>query len=645
MVSTRKRPKRTKRLAGEPAFSPETGAAGAAGTGETRSFSLPSVGTRFFDRFSRRDVLAGLALSLLVGICYLPAMLWGGLIWDDFTWSKSSAVLEWSGLGAIWSWPSLIEGEKHYWPLTYTTFWLEHKIWALAPAGYHVVNVLLHLLNCLLLWRVLLRLAVPGAWVVAAVFAVHPLHVESVAWIIERKDVLSGLFYLAAVLAWLRFLEQPRPWRYGLALLLFAAGLLSKSMVVTLPAALLIVQWWKEDRVGGRDLQRLAPFFLVALLLTAADLYSYELGRSNLDYSLPERALIAARALWFYVGKLAWPTDLAVIYPLWHISLGDPRAWLYLAGAAVLAATLWFMRHRIGRGPLAGALFFAVTLSPVLGFVNYGYMGYSLVADRFQYLAGIGAMAVVIGAAARGAGRLPGGWKSGTMGLVVVVLALLGTTTWRQAALYRDDLTFFSHIVSLNPEARNAHRILSSELTKSGRLEEALAAARIAAAKRPDEAILHSMIGELLVNLKRLDEAEENFGRALEIDPSRANELRILSVLGLASWKQGRLQATEKYFRRALELDPRNKEALKHLAGSYFKRKRWQEALDLYRTLLEVDSEDATTHFNIGASLYYLGQSDAALKNFKRALSLDPTLEQARTGLEELRKTVRQSGK
>ena len=115
------------------------------------------------------------------------------------------------------------------------TFWLEHKIWGLAPAGYHIVNVLLHLLNSLLVWRLLLRLAVPGAWVVAAVFeAVHPTHVESVAWIIERKDVLSGLFYLAAVLVWLRFLEQPRPWRYGLALLLFVAGLLSKSIVVTL---------------------------------------------------------------------------------------------------------------------------------------------------------------------------------------------------------------------------------------------------------------------------------------------------------------------------------------------------------------------------------------------------------------------------
>ena len=423
------RPNRRKRLALRPVSSAQSNAAGVAEPGKTPASSVPGQATRFLDRFSHRDALAVLALCLLAGICYLPAMLWGGFVWDDFIWYKAQAVLEWSGLGTIWSWPSSIERERHYWPLTYTTFWLEHKVWGLEPAGYHIVNVLLHLINSLLLWRLLRLLAVPGAWVVAAVFAAHPLHVESVAWIIERKDVLSGLFYLTAVLVWLRFLEQPRPWRYGLALLLFAAGLLSKSIVVTLPVALLIVQWWKTGRITGKDLQRLAPFFLVALLITAGDLYSYDLERVNLDYSWPERVLIAFRALWFYAGKLAWPTDLSVIYPLWNISPGDPWAWLYLAAALVLAAVLWFARHRIGSGPLAGALFFAVTLAPALGFVTHDYMKYSFVADRFQYLAGIGVMAVIIGAAAHGASRLPGGLKMGATGLLMVLLALLGTTT------------------------------------------------------------------------------------------------------------------------------------------------------------------------------------------------------------------------
>ena len=651
-----------------------------------------------------------MALGLLTVICYLPAMLWGGLIWDDFLWSQSQAVREWSGLGAIWSWPSRIE--PHYWPLTYTTFWLEHKVWGLEPAGYHAVNVLLHLLNSLLVWRLLLRLDVPGAWIAAAVFAVHPVHVESVAWIIERKDVLSGLFYLAAVLVWLRFLEQSRPWRHGLALLLFAAGLLSKSIVVTLPVALLILQWWKEGRITARDLKRVAPFFLVALLITALDLSSVGSRQGILDYSLPERMLIGARALWFYAGKLAWPTDLAVIYPRWDVSLGDPWAWLTLAGATALAATLWLMRHRLGRGPLAGALFFAVTLSPVLGFVNFSFMKYSFVADRFQYLAGIGVMAVLI-AAAHGAGRLTGGLKAGAAGLMVAVLALLGTATWRQAGIYRDRITFFSHIVSLNPEAHRAHYNLSAALINAGRPDEALAVARMAVEKRPDQAGAYSILGAALIHTKRFAEAEEILRRALEIDPSHkvtrryvADMLRkqarykealvayralleidpkyapahaymgdvlielhrfavaveslnkaltliesgpalppglptaglLHALLGRASWGLGRFEAGDEHFRRALQLDPRNMTTIEYVAVAHIRQKRYREALDLYRTLLEIDPERAATHTDIGATLYFLGHTEEAIRSLERALSLDPTLETARANLEKIRK-------
>ena len=637
------------------------------------------------DRFSGRGALAVLALGLLTGICYLPAMLWGGLIWDDFLWSQSRAVREWSGLDTIWAWPSRMEA--HYWPLTYTTFWLEHKLWGLEPAGYHLVNVLLHLLNSLLVWRLLLRLAVPGAWVAAAVFAVHPLHVESVAWIIERKDVLSGLFYLTAVLLWLRFLEQPRPWRYALALLLFAAGLLSKTMVVTLPAALLILQWWKNGRITALDLRRVAPFFLVALLITAVDLYSYGSRSGSLDSSLPERVLIAAQALWFYAGKLAWPTGLAVIYPRWDVSLGDPWAWLCLAAATALAATLWIMRHRIGRGPLAGALFFAVTLSPVLGFVHHDYMEYSVVADRFQYLAGIGVMAALIAAAVEGAGRLPGGWKRGAAGLVAVALALLGTATWRQAGIYRDEVTFYSHIVSLNPRARNAHYNLSKALAEAGRPEEALAAARNAEEilrrtleTDPSRQMTHFFLAEILRKQSRNREALEAYRRVLEINPKHApahaymgdvllklhryadgveslnTALALIeattsptpdlptagllhALLGEASWGLGRLQAGDEHFGRALGLDPHNRVTIEYVAAAHFRRKRYREALDLYRTLLAFDPERAATHADIGATLYFLGRREEAIRSLEHALSLDPILETGRNNLEAMLST------
>ena len=223
-----------------------------------------------------RPGAAAAALVLLVAAAYAPAFL-AGFVWDDRIFTESRAVRDWSGLWKIWFAfsPRAIRNEGHYWPLVHTTFWIEHKLWGFAPAGYHAVNVLLHAANTVLLWRLAGRLEVPGAWAIAAVFAVHPLHVESVAWVIERKDLLSALFYLAAVSAWLRFSESGGRKHYLLALVLFVLGLLCKSIVVTLPAALLICHWWKRGRVGGADLLRLAPFFAVGIAVAAADTAFY----------------------------------------------------------------------------------------------------------------------------------------------------------------------------------------------------------------------------------------------------------------------------------------------------------------------------------------------------------------------------------
>ena len=453
---------------------------------------------------SRPDVLALLALGLLVAVCYLPAMLWGGFVWDDNLCIKVDPVRDVSGLWQIWFSPSDIEEEKHYWPLVYTTFWLEHKLWGFDPTGYHVVNVLLHLANTLLLWHLMRRLAVPGAWVAAAVFAVHPLHVESVAWVIERKDVLSGLFYLAAVLAWMRFVEQPRRGWYVCSLVLYAAGLLSKSIVVTLPVALLIWHWWQQGRVTSTDLLRLVPFCVVGLVITVGDLSFYRSETTtSFDYSLTERTLIAARALWFYAGKLLWPSSLAVIYPLWDIRVSDPLAWGYLIAAVSLAVALWGFRYQLGRGPLAGALFFVITLSPVLGFVDYSYMKYAFVADRFQYLAGIGIIAVVIGTASHGVRHLPDLWQKGARGVATVIIVVLGLMTWRQSGIWRDGEILNRHIIAHNPQARSAHLNLGNALHRQGRYEEAVAAYRVAIQRRPDYFKAHSSLGASLYQLGR----------------------------------------------------------------------------------------------------------------------------------------------
>ena len=665
---------------------------------------------------------------MLVAAAYLPAMLWGGFVWDDSGIIEAAPVREFAGLRSIWFTPAdLRQWEGHYWPLVYTTFWLEHKLWGYAPAGYHVVNVVLHLANTLLTWRLLRRLAAPGAWIAAAVFAVHPVHVESVAWVIERKDVLSGLCYLAAFLTWVRFTEAPRPGprarRYVLALALFVLGMLCKSIVVTLPAALLIVRWWKRGRIAGRDLLRVAPLCALGLAIALADLAFY---RSNeaiaFDYTVVERALIAARALWFYAGTLLWPANLAVIYPLWQVSAADPLAWGYLSAAAALAAALWLLRDRIGRGPLAGALFFAVTLAPVLGFVDYGYLQFSLVADRHQYLAGIGVIAVLVGGAATGARRCGarpaalGGGRRGRAGggaagdgvaapaggaaertaraaswsaaaVAVAVLAILAALTWRQAGIYRDEVTFYSHVVAHNPAARDAaynlgvalaalerfeeaeerfrqalaltpgheraHRNLGVAQLRLQRYEEALETYRRFLERYPDSAVGHANLGIALHYLGRTDEALASLDRALALDPAlevarnnRAVMPRITAHVdaGRALMEQGHLDEAEPYLRAVVEADPRHVIARRALARLELRRQRHEQALDLFQGLVDTHPDDAAAHAGRGVALSHLGRDAEALASLDRALALDPALAEAQAARDALRERLRRGG-
>ena len=591
---------------------------------------------------SAQETQAVLAIALLVAVSYFPA-LQGGFVWDDVIFSEEPVVHAPDGLRSIWFSPADIKNEGHYWPLVYTSFWLEHKVWGLNPLGYHAVNILLHLANCLLLWRLLGRLAIPGAVLIAAVFAVHPLHVESVAWIIERKDVLSALFYLTAVLTWVRFDESPGPGRYALALLLFAAGLLCKSVVVTLPVALLTWHWWRRGRIIPVDLLRLAPFVAVGAGVTLADLAFYASREPlELGYSLAERALIAARALWFYAGKLIWPVDLAVIYPLWEIDVGDPAAWAYLAGAAALPVVLWLARRRIGRGALAGTLFFALTLAPVLGFIDYGYMQFSFVADRFQYLAGIGVMAVLIGAAAHGTRKLPEAARMTASGLAVALVLGLALLTWRQAAIYRDEVTLFSHIVALNPQARDAHLNLGNALIEAGRNEDGVAASRTAVEQRPESADAHSNLGLALMNLERFEEAGAVLRRARELDPNHQSSLQNSAEL---LRKQGRHEEAVETYRAVLQRDGRYALAYAGLGDALFQLQRYEAAIDALQAAIEIQPGlpfAGKLYLLMGRAARSLGQLDSAEEHYRDALAVEPD---EAAGLLELAGVLRAQGR
>lgn len=555
-------------------------------------------------KVSRWRLAGVLALILLTAVSYAPAMLWGGFVWDDRVVTDAKVLRDAFGVWRIWFSPADLKlWEGHYWPLVYTSFWVERRLWGLNPAGYHLVNVVLHLVNALLLWRLLSRLEAPGAWLAAAVFAVHPVHVESVAWVIERKDLLSGLFYLTACLVWTRGGALPRLWSrdYSLSLGLFVLGMLCKSIVATLPVALLLLHWQRGGE-AARAARRLLPFFGAALALALADL-AFVRAREEIafDFTLLERLLIAAQALWFYLGKLLWPVELAVIYPHWEVGAGNLAGWACVFGAAALGAALWGWRRTLGRGPLAGMLFFGATLLPVLGLVDYGYMQFSFVADRYQYLASAGALAVLIGLAARGMER----WRAGlsgtgadevlrwaAAGLAAALLITLGALTWRQASIYQDDVTFFRHILSHNPTARSAQYNLGNALLNAGRPKEALEAYSIAMEQDPDSADAYSNTGRAFMDLNRLDEAV-------------------------------------KWLQRALELDPRHEVSWQNLALARIRQQRLEEAVAIYQHLLIIAPGNVGAHSGLGVALHYLGRSEEALQSVDRALALDPSYEEA----------------
>ncbi|MDE0532441.1 MAG: tetratricopeptide repeat protein [Albidovulum sp.] len=506
---------------------------------------------RVLSQFSKWSPSSALALFAMVFASFYPVVN-AGLVWDDNLFI-AGPVKEWRGLWDIWFNPSTLR-EKHYWPLTYSTFWLEHKIWGLDPVGFHIVNLLLHAANTLILFRIMLRLSIPGSWFIAAIFAVHPLHVESVAWVIQRKDVLSGLFFLLSASAWIDFTDSGRVARHRLSVAYYGLGLLSKSVVVTLPASLMIMQWWRKGRIEPSDIQGVVPYFVLALVLVGADQVLYH-SRANaeFDYSIIERLLIASQSVWFYLGKIAFPADLAVIYPKMDFGLANPLAWLALLGGLAMLAAAWAFRSRIGRGAFAGYLFFVITLSPTLGFVDYGYMKYSFVADRFQYLAGIGIIAASVGAAAAWISKLPLHPKLGNIAAALAICAALGALTWQRTGIYRDDIAFYGSILVKNPNLEAMNFNYANALVRAERYDEAIGWYYRTLELNPASSDAMNNLGIALLESRKYEEAVKHFRKSLEVYPT---QIGLLNNLGIAHLAQGDIEAAEQVLDFALGIDP-----------------------------------------------------------------------------------------
>jgi tetratricopeptide (TPR) repeat protein len=597
---------------------------------------------------SRRQMLLGAAALVAMVLATYVQAFGGGFLPDDaINLSSNRTMYSFDGLRQMWFVPGSVQ---QYYPLVHTMFWVESRLWGFDPHGYHVVNVLLHAANAVLVWRLLLVLRVPGAWLAAAVFALHPVEVESVAWIIERKNVLSMALALLSMLCYLRFDPAEGPvggaaaaghWRwYWLSVLLFAAAMFAKTVVVTMPAVLLVIYWWKRGRISGGDVAPLLPLFASGIALALITVWQEQnLGADGQEWSLTfvERMLVAGRALWFYAGKIFWPHPLAFYYPRWNV---DASAWwqyLFPAAAVAVIVVLWWLRGRIGRGPLAAVLIFAGMLAPALGFFKIYFQLFSFVADHFQYHASVALVALAVASCAtvwsRQAWRLPNAAALRVLG-AAGLLAILAVMSLRALSVFHDEETLYRDAIEKNPESWIAFSHLSVRLGVLGRYDEALEASRHAMRLAPNRPRIPYNEGRILLDrgerdgfeASDLDQAIASFKLASRLNPGWAPAY---VELGRALIHAKRFDEARRYLDRALELAPDNVGALCRRGLLSTEAGKWADAQARYEKALKIQPGLADAHFGLGQALTGSGQLKLAEKQFAEAVRLKPEYPEA----------------
>ncbi len=621
-------------------------------------------------RQTLRSALIGPAIFLLVLLAYWPALR-GGLLWDDAAHVTRPELRSLAGLGRIWT---EVGATQQYYPLLHSAFWLEHRLWGDAVTGYHLTNLLLHAVAACLVVALVRRLGLAGAALAGLIFALHPVAVESVAWISEQKNTLSAVLYLGAALLYLDFDRSRRNRAYAAALGLFLLALLTKTVTATLPAVLLVLFWWRRGRPElRRDVFPLLPWLALGLgagLFSAWMEHSF-IGAQGADYDLSfvQRCLLAGRALCFYFSKLLWPVDLVFIYPRWAL---DPAAgWQYLFPLAVLGVTAAFCwRARRHRGPLAALLIYGGTLLPVLGFLNVYPFIFSYVADHFQYLASLAVLVPAAGILTRATARFP---KAGRWGMQAGLVLILGGLTWRQSHIYRDAPSLYravlagnpdcwlaynnlgnlasqsadglpeaerhyEAVIRLRPEFADGHFNLANTLAKiPDRRARAIAEYEIALGLQPDFAEARNHLGNLLAqDPAQLPRAIAQFEAALRGNPRFAEaHCNLGSAL---SRLPDRLPEAILHFETAIRLRPDFTDAHYNLAVACARTpERRAQAVTEFETVIRLRPDFAEAHFALG--LLWFNNPDrrlAAIDHLQTALRLRPDWTAARRHVERL---------
>jgi tetratricopeptide (TPR) repeat protein len=592
-------------------------------------------------------------LMLLTFVVCLPALK-GGFLWDDdLLLTDNPLIHSADGLWHLWL---PVKGLDYY-PLTWTTFWLEWRLWGMNAMGYHATNVLFHALGAFMIWRILEHLQVRGAWLAALIFAVHPVNTESVAWIAERKNTLSLVFYAATMLSFLHFERNGKPQWYWGAVGLFALALLSKTSGVTLPGVFLLCAWWQRGRIGINDWLRTIPFFALAAVFALVTIWSQQwlLGGSGeftgqfISRPLLFRLGAAGHVFWFYIFKALAPVNLMAVYPVWNFHTVTASFWLPSAAVAGVVGVTWRFRATWGKGPLFALLYCGGILLPVLGVMNAPYIGRSpVVTDHLQYLATIGVISLVVA----GLVRLP---RPAVAGCTVFILGTLGALSWHRALCYQNQEKFWRDTIAKNPQAGKAHYNLGVFYDKSRRYAEAIAHYTLALECNPHVSIWRNNLANLLFARGQVSEAFAHYAEAIRLRPNFgdahgnwANALarngqydeaiarfkqaircsplspEIRKNYGLALLGMGKIPEAIAQFRAALRLNPNHADALSSLANALARQGNTEEDLRQFTEALRLQPNSASIHYNYGVAL--LGQkrpADAAIQ-FQEALRLKP---------------------
>jgi len=602
--------------------------------GRSRRERLPSTAALSLSTGWHREFLGGAGLLALVVAAYVPAM-HGGVLWDDGALIfENRLVRAWDGLAGIW------DGTQP-WVLTQSMQWLEWRLWGGSTTGYHLLNEMLHGAVAIVTWRVLRRLAVPGAFVVAALFAVHPVAAASVGWVSEQKNTLSLLLFATSTLAWLRFDDGEGRWLYGIALATFLLALLAKTSVVMGPVVLLGLAWYRRGSVTATDVRRTLPFFALSLALGLVTVYvQHATGLLEVHAALAARLAGAAWCVWFYLLKALAPVQLAMIYPRWHISAADPVAWLPFGILLGVLGFAWWRREGWGRAVLAGLGYMLVILLPVLGLIPMTYHQHSLVADHLAYPALVGPLALFVGGVATVVARAR---RTRDAGVVLAILAVgtLALLTWQRAHVYRDARTLWTDSLAVNPDAWAAHGNLALALSEDGAVGEAKMHYREALRLNPDYPIAHNNLGVLLGREGDDPAAAEHYERAIALNAGYAEAY---SNLGNLRHRQGRLDEAEAALRHALVVDPDYAQVYNNLGLVVAARGQHEEAVRHYLAATRLRPDLVEPHHNRGISLFSAGRLSEAADAFRAALDLAPDSAASREGLAVVRGEQRKRG-